>query len=50
MGTLNHCTMKNFLHSEVKMALSLSVLIGITALARASCLVRPSFVSLWVKQ
>jgi len=36
VGTLNRCTMKNFLYSEVKMALSLSVLIGITALARAA--------------
>lgn len=36
VGTLNHRTMKNFLHNEAKMALSLSVLIGMTGFARAA--------------
>ena len=36
VGTLNHRTMKNFLHNEAKMALSLSILIGMTGFARAA--------------
>jgi len=36
VGTLNHRTMKNFLHNEAKMALSLSMLIGMTGFARAA--------------